>query len=107
MSTRLTVPIVREWQYLMSGYVCDQRGASGMYHEGNRQLQDQFDTRRVVDRINEVLLTNRLTDYRDLIESRDMFFIATADEKGRPILPTHKFERTTVQIVPHVCSQLQ
>jgi len=55
-----------------------------MYHEGNRQLQDQFDTRRMADRIEEVLVTNRLTDYRDLIESRDMFFIATADEMGQP-----------------------
>ena len=55
-----------------------------MYHEGNRQLQDQFDTRRMADRINEVLVTNRLTDYRKLIESRDMFFMATADEKGQP-----------------------
>ena len=55
-----------------------------MYHDGNRQLQDQFDTRRMADRINEVLVTNRLTDYKDLIESRDMFFLATADEKGQP-----------------------
>jgi len=55
-----------------------------MYHDGNRQLQDRFDTRRMADRINEVLVTNRLTDYKDLIESRDMFFLATADEKGQP-----------------------
>ena len=55
-----------------------------MYHEGNRKLQDQFDTRRMADRINEVLVSDRLTDYKDLIESRDMFFIATADEKGQP-----------------------
>ena len=55
-----------------------------MYHEGNRSLQDQFDTRRMADRINEVLVSDNLTDYRELIESRDMFFLATADEKGRP-----------------------
>ena len=55
-----------------------------MYHDGNRRLQDQFDTRRMADRINEVLVTDKLTDYRDLIESRDMFFLATADEKGQP-----------------------
>ena len=57
---------------------------SELYHEGNRQLQDQFDTRRIADRIHEVLVSDLLTDYRDLIESRDMFFIATADEKGQP-----------------------
>ena len=44
-----------------------------MYHEGSRKLQDQFDTRRMADRFNEVLVTNKLSDYRDLIESRDMF----------------------------------
>lgn len=32
-----------------------------MYHEGNRQLQDQFDTKRMADRINEALVT--LSDY--------------------------------------------
>jgi predicted pyridoxine 5'-phosphate oxidase superfamily flavin-nucleotide-binding protein len=55
-----------------------------MYHEGNRQLQDQFDTRRMADRIDEVLVSDKLTDYRELIESRDMFFLATADDKGKP-----------------------
>ena len=55
-----------------------------MFHDGNRRLQDQFDTRRMADRINEVLVSDRLTDYRELIESRDMFFLATADEKGQP-----------------------
>jgi len=55
-----------------------------MYHDGSRTLQDQFDTRRMADRINEVLVTDRLTDYKDLIESRDMFFLATADENGQP-----------------------
>ena len=38
----------------------------------------------MADRINEVLVTDRLTDYKDLIESRDMFFLATADEYGQP-----------------------
>jgi len=55
-----------------------------MYHEGNRNFQDRFDTRRMADRIQEVLVTDRLTEYRGLIESRDMFFLATSDEMGRP-----------------------
>ena len=38
----------------------------------------------MADRINEVLVSDKLTDYRGLIESRDMFFLATADEKGQP-----------------------
>jgi len=39
-----------------------------MFHEGSRSLQDRFDTRRIADRIEAV----------------DMFFIAPADEEGRP-----------------------
>jgi len=56
-----------------------------LYHEGNRQLQDRFDTRRLADRIEERI--NRRTfdvDDRAFIESRDMFFLATADERGLP-----------------------
>jgi len=57
---------------------------SSMYHDGSRRLQDRFDTRRMADRIEEVLVSDSLTDYKDLIESRDMFFLATADENGQP-----------------------
>ena len=39
-----------------------------MFHEGSRSLQDRFDMRRIADRIEAV----------------DMFFIAPADEEGRP-----------------------
>ena len=55
-----------------------------MYHEGSRRLQDQFDTRRMADRIEEVLVSDKLTDYRELIETRDMFFLATSDDTGHP-----------------------
>jgi hypothetical protein len=55
------------------------------YHEGNRALQERFDTRRLADRISERLVHDRI-DERDraFIEARDMFFLATADEQGRP-----------------------
>jgi predicted pyridoxine 5'-phosphate oxidase superfamily flavin-nucleotide-binding protein len=56
-----------------------------LYHDGNRRLQDRFDTRRLADRIEERLLRDTFTDEdRAFIESRDMFFIATADEHGTP-----------------------
>ena len=56
-----------------------------LYHDGNRQLQDRFDTRRLADRIEERLLRDTFADDdRAFIESRDMFFIATADEHGMP-----------------------
>lgn len=56
-----------------------------IYHEGNRELQDRFDTRRIADRIEQVLVGDVIADHdRAFIESRDMFFLATADEEGRP-----------------------
>jgi uncharacterized protein len=56
-----------------------------LYHDGNRELQDRFDTRRLADRIEHVLVHDAFSDRdRAFIESRDMFFPATADEEGRP-----------------------
>lgn len=34
----------------------------------------------MADRIEEVLVSDKLTDYRELIETRDMFFLATSDD---------------------------
>ena len=58
---------------------------NNLYYEGNRDLQDQFDSRRLADRVNEVIVHDRFTDEdRQLIETRDMFFISTVDAEGRP-----------------------
>jgi uncharacterized protein len=58
---------------------------AAFYHEGNRALQDRFDTRRLADRIDERLVGDRIDeDDRSFIEGCDMFFIATADARGRP-----------------------
>src|SRR4029079_2592867 len=55
------------------------------YHEGSRALQDRFDTRRLADRLADRLWTDTIDDGdRAFIESADMFFLATADEQGRP-----------------------
>jgi uncharacterized protein len=56
------------------------------YHEGSRALQDQFDTRRLADRLDERFLSHPLIDAeaRAFIERMDMFFLATADAGGRP-----------------------
>jgi predicted pyridoxine 5'-phosphate oxidase superfamily flavin-nucleotide-binding protein len=61
-------------------------GMPGTYHEGNRRLQDRFDTRRLADRIDEKFVSRRVIDDDDraFIESCDMLFIATADAEGRP-----------------------
>ena len=58
---------------------------SVIYHDGNRDLQDRFDTRRIADRIEEVLLSDEISAHdAAFIESRDMFFLATADDAGMP-----------------------
>jgi uncharacterized protein len=55
------------------------------YHEGMRRLQDRFDTRRLADRLDERLARSAFTpEDRVFIESRPLFFLATADAKGRP-----------------------
>lgn len=56
-----------------------------MYHDGSRQLQDQFDTRRLADRMVERIVRERFSDEdRAFIESRPLFFLASADAQGRP-----------------------
>jgi len=56
-----------------------------MYHDGNRRLQDQFDSRRISDRLEEKLTrTTFAADDKAFIESVIYFFISTADAEGRP-----------------------
>lgn len=56
-----------------------------MYHEGARELQDRFATRKLADRLVEVLAHDSFTEAdRTFIESRSMFFLSTADAQGRP-----------------------
>lgn len=58
---------------------------TGLYHKGNRQLQERFDSRRIADRLEDVTVHDRFSEHdRHFIESCDMFFLATADAQGRP-----------------------
>jgi uncharacterized protein len=55
------------------------------YHEGARGLQDRFDTRRLADRLHERLSRTVFTEEdKGFIESRELFFLATADAEGKP-----------------------
>ena len=55
------------------------------YHAGMRQLQDRCDTRLLADRLDEKLSRTAFTaEDRAFIESRPLFFLATADASGRP-----------------------
>jgi uncharacterized protein len=56
-----------------------------LYHDGNRRLQDRFDSRRISDRLEEKLSRREFApDDKAFIESVPYFFIATADTDGRP-----------------------
>jgi predicted pyridoxine 5'-phosphate oxidase superfamily flavin-nucleotide-binding protein len=55
------------------------------YHDGARELQDRFDTRRLADRLADVKVHAAITpEDRAFIERMDMCFLATADAEGRP-----------------------
>jgi predicted pyridoxine 5'-phosphate oxidase superfamily flavin-nucleotide-binding protein len=59
--------------------------ADNIYHDGNRQLQDRFDTRRLADRLDEKIVKDVIdANDKQFMERMDMFFLATADEQGRP-----------------------
>ena len=55
------------------------------YHAGMRELQERFDSRRLADRLEEKLGRAEFSaEDREFIESRELFFLATADAEGRP-----------------------
>jgi predicted pyridoxine 5'-phosphate oxidase superfamily flavin-nucleotide-binding protein len=50
-----------------------------------RALQDQFDSRRIADRIDHLLVNDEIDQgAAAFIESRDMFFLSTVDASGQP-----------------------
>jgi predicted pyridoxine 5'-phosphate oxidase superfamily flavin-nucleotide-binding protein len=56
-----------------------------MYHDGNRALQDEFESRALADRLEQRLAHIAFTDDdKAFIESAIYFFLATADTEGRP-----------------------
>jgi len=56
-----------------------------LYHQGNRKLQDQFDSRRIADRLEQKLARIAFSDDdKAFIEGACYFFLATADAQGHP-----------------------
>jgi len=56
-----------------------------MYHDGSRELQDRFDSRRIADRLEQITVHDKFSDDdRAFIERVPMFFLATADAHGWP-----------------------
>lgn len=57
---------------------------SDIYNERHRELQDQFGTRQLADRVDQVIVRDRLVDSdREFIERMDMVFLASVDRRGR------------------------
>src|SRR5260221_10465590 len=58
---------------------------SALYHDGNRRLQDEFESRPIADRLEAVNLHTVFSDRdRQFIEGAAFFFLATADADGQP-----------------------
>ena len=55
-----------------------------LFHEGNRRLQDEFESRRIADRLDSFARTAFTADDKAFIESMPYCFLATADGEGRP-----------------------
>lgn len=56
-----------------------------LYGDEHRKLQDAFASRPLADRIEQIAMKTEIgNDERAFIESRDMFFLSTVDDRGRP-----------------------
>jgi len=58
---------------------------SRLYGDNHRAFQDQFDSRQMADRVEELAVVTEISeDAAVFIEQRDMFFLSTVDHQGRP-----------------------
>ncbi|HEY6195312.1 MAG TPA: pyridoxamine 5'-phosphate oxidase family protein [Candidatus Eisenbacteria bacterium] len=55
------------------------------YHDGQRRMQDAFDSRRIADRLDQVTYSRELAEaQRAFVERSEMFFLATVGPDGQP-----------------------
>src|SRR5262249_23104130 len=60
-------------------------GGPDMYHDGSRELQDRFDSRRIADRLDQITVHERFSDDdRAVIQRSPMVFLATTSPDGWP-----------------------
>lgn len=58
---------------------------SEIYNEQHRTLQQKFDTTRLADRVDKMVVRPQISDdQKAFIETRDMFFLASIDHRGYP-----------------------
>lgn len=58
---------------------------SRLYGDQHRTMQDEFGTRKMADRVEEIACKTEFDDEsKGFIEHMDMFFLSTVDHQGRP-----------------------
>ena len=76
---------------------------SRLFQDNHRALQDQFDTRRIADRIEMIAAKTELDEQATgFISSRDMFFLSTINKDGQPTVSYKGGEPGFVRVLdPH------
>lgn len=73
---------------------------SRIYGEQHRTFQDEFGTRSMADRIEQIAMKTEFgDDEKTFIENQDMFFLATVDHNGRPTVSYKGGDTGFVKIV--------
>ena len=58
---------------------------SDLYGDTHRTLQDSFETRKLADRMEEIIIQEEIGEEEQaFIESRPMFFLSSVDQNGQP-----------------------
>ena len=73
---------------------------STLYGTNQRTLQDRFDTRRLADKVEQLVVQPEVSDMdKAFIESRDMFWLSTIDDQGRPTVSYKGGDPVFVKVV--------
>ena len=70
------------------------------FNEGQRQLQDEFETRPLADRLQTGIIQAVITlPDAEFIEAQNMFFLATVDDKGQANYSYNGGQKGVVKVV--------
>ena len=73
---------------------------SRLYGEQHRKLQDEFGTRNMADRVEELVCRTDFDDgAKGFIESAEMFYLSSIDHQGRPTVSYKGGDRGFVKVL--------
>ena len=73
---------------------------SRLYGEQHRKLQDEFGTRNMADRVEELVCRTEFDDgAKGFIESVEMFYLSSIDHQGRPTVSYKGGDRGFVKVL--------